>query len=127
MLPLRLALALLLAVTLGAASPVAAQSPIPVRVGLSNPASPAASSAPGAQLEGVRARLTAARKSHWVTGGLIGAGVGTVAGLLLTGLNGKFTAGDAVFAVGFGAVVGGIPGALIGSLFPKGESGREPK
>ncbi len=127
MLPLRLPIGLLLAATLGAASPVAAQAPTLLRAGLSNPTSPIASSAPGAQLEGVRARLTAARRSHWVTGGIIGAGVGTVAGLFLTGLNGEFTAGDAVFAVGFGAVVGGIPGALIGSLFPKGESGREPK
>ncbi|HET9133469.1 MAG TPA: hypothetical protein VFN90_04125 [Gemmatimonadales bacterium] len=127
MLPLRLALAPLLAATLGAASPVAAQSPTPVRVGLSNPTSETAAPAPRLRLEVPRTGIEAAQGSHWRTGGIIGAGVGAVAGLLLTGLNGEFTAGDAVFAVGFGALVGGIPGALIGSLFPKGESSREPK
>jgi hypothetical protein len=117
---------ILAAVMLCAASESPAQSPTPLRVGLSNPTSQTAAPAPRLRLEVPRTRIEAAQRSHWRTGGIIGAGVGTVAGLLLTGLDGEFTAGDAVFAVGIGALVGGIPGALIGSLFPKGESCREP-
>jgi hypothetical protein len=95
-------------------------------VGLSNPTSHSAAPAPRLHFEVPRAPIKATQRSHWLTGGLIGTGVRTVAGLLLTGLNVELAAGDVLFAVGIGALVGGIPGALIGSLFPKGESGRGP-
>jgi len=63
-------------------------------------------------------------KSHWREGAIIGTALGGTVWALLSGTqgdDGSFTVRDAVVSLGLGALIGGVPGALIGGLFPKGE------
>jgi len=63
-------------------------------------------------------------RNHWKEGFIIGTALGGTVWALLSGTqgdDGSFTVRDAVVSLGLGALLGGVPGALIGGLFPKGE------
>lgn len=63
-------------------------------------------------------------ESHWLTGGIVGTAIGTLAFLFGSGKQGSSgTAKFVVISVGAGALIGGIPGALIGSAFKKHDDG----
>jgi hypothetical protein len=63
----------------------------------------------------------APRGSHWKTGFIIGTVVGATAAIIYAGGHGndRLTVREGVLSIGLGALLGGVPGALIGGLFPK--------
>ncbi|HRP08565.1 MAG TPA: hypothetical protein PLL69_08755 [Gemmatimonadales bacterium] len=59
--------------------------------------------------------------THWRTGLIVGAVAGAGLGLVAMGAADHTpSASSVVLAMGIGALVGMVPGALIGGLFPKG-------
>ncbi len=59
--------------------------------------------------------------SHWQTGAAIGAVVGVAAAVFAVGAGGggSFSLSEIFVLGGIGILMGGVPGALIGALFPK--------
>ena len=75
------------------------------------------------QLEQLRPELLRpSGESHWMTGGIIGTVVGATAWTLIAGTQGDpydFNPRNIGVSLVLGALIGGVPGALIGSMFPK--------
>lgn len=97
---------------LGPVEALAAQGPGPLRLGFTNTA---------AVETPLDLRLVES-KTHWRTGLIVGSSIGVGLGLLaLGGADGGPSISSVVLALTLGAFVGGVPGTLIGGLFPKRE------
>ncbi len=99
---------------------LAAQYRVSLRVGISAPVAPTVAVS--------NALSSAVKPTHWKRGALIGAVIGASAWIAINlsqGCGGSGSDSDCVvWAVGLSPVfglLGAIPGALIGGLFPKGE------
>lgn len=107
----RVVLTLLL--VLSGPSRSAAQGAAQHRVGLTNQATWTLS-------DSRQVRGASSSGSYWLTGGIIGSAVGVVAVLATAAYgDGKIRPRFVAFAIGIGPLIGGVPGALIGSLFKK--------
>ena len=98
--------------TLAMADPASAQRVSGARVGLAQP--------PTAPVVATMAMHR--RASYWKTGAIVGAvlGLGLVALSVGAAGDGGSTSAGEVFVLGsMGILLGGVPGALIGGLFPK--------
>ena len=96
----------------GPGDALTAQGPGPLRQGFTNPAS--AGSPKGPQL--------VESKTHWKTGFIIGTALMTAVILPFAAWGGdSITLLDVVKVVSGASLVGGVPGALFGGLFPKRE------
>lgn len=60
-------------------------------------------------------------RSHWQTGAVIGAVVGAAVAVIAVGTvsDGLLSPSEILVLGGIGILMGGVPGALIGALFPK--------
>ena len=112
---------------LGCATPVLAQSSVPPALSMMTP-SPAFSTWPVVSSDPLGALNTELRRAtqptHWVRGGLIGAGVGAAGALLIGAVACSMDESDGCnYAAGavVGAGLGFLVGALIGGQFPKHE------
>lgn len=114
MMILKLSTRIVLALTLicATALPLSAQQVGGLRVGLSHRAEVGAP-----QLQ----RAVSSSRSHWQTGALIGAVVGVAAAVYAVGAGGggSLSPSEILVLGGIGILLGGVPGALIGALFPK--------
>ncbi|MEO5826203.1 MAG: hypothetical protein ABIR59_09975 [Gemmatimonadales bacterium] len=95
-----------------AAVPLSAQQVGALRVGLSQGADVGAP-----KLQSV----VPPSRSHWQTGAVIGAVVGVAAAIFAVGAGGggSLSPSEILVLGGIGVLLGGVPGALIGALFPK--------
>lgn len=64
--------------------------------------------------------VESSNSSHWQTGAAIGAVVGVAAMVVAVGAGGgPASLSEILLLGGIGILLGGVPGALIGALFPK--------
>ena len=97
---------------LGRAELLTAQGPGPLRLGFTNTTA----------VESPKGLPLVESKTHWKTGLIVGSSIGVGLGLLaLGGADGGPSVSSVVLALTLGAFVGGVPGTLIGGLFPKRE------
>lgn len=97
---------------LGQAELLTAQGPGPLRLGFTSTAG----------VETPKGFQIVESKTHWKTGLIVGSSIGVGLGLLaLGGADGGPSVSSVVLALTLGAFVGGVPGTLIGGLFPKRE------
>ena len=72
--------------------------------------------------------LPSTSDSYWLTGGIIGTALGSIVFFMAPGADSPSrTVKDALLSLGIGAAIGGVPGALIGSLFKKHREPAQPE
>ena len=113
----RRALLLAASLLLVATPSIHAQSAARLRVGITAPVPPREESS-------LLGMPRVESRSYWKEGFIIGTVLGTLVILPFAGWDGdSITPSDVLIAVVGGSLIGGVPGALIGGLFPKRQNG----